>query len=157
MRKITDEFNPYALITKNQELSQAQDFNFNKTESLVNEIYISLCAIFKGCFVSNVQLEIDAYKKQLFLSFQQFQINQQEQIEKGLFNARSADLKYFPSTKQVIDWCLDVQEEQEPMRQTDTRDRTEESNWGNKTEEEKLRSREYGKSQLKAILELLRS
>ena len=102
MKNIMETFNPYEMIENNAYMECSD----KKNEDLVNEIYISLCAIFKGSWVSNHQEDINAYKKQLFLAFQQFGINTQEQIEKGLFNARTENLQYFPSIKQVVDWCL---------------------------------------------------
>lgn len=106
MKTISETFNPYEMIKqKNETIYDPVDER--KSEQLVNEIYISLCAIFKGCWVSNHQDDINAYKKQLFLAFQQFEINKQEQIEKGLFNARKENLDKFPKIKQVVEWCLD--------------------------------------------------
>jgi hypothetical protein len=155
MKKFADIFNPYEMIKQNQSIpSPALDEK--KNEDLVNEIYINLCAIFKGCWVSNNQEDINAYKKQLFLAFQQFKITSQEQIENGLFNARAENLEYFPSIKQVIDWCLDIIPEKAPIPQHLTMDWDGVKKWDDKPKDEKQRLRELGKANCRALLEKLR-
>jgi hypothetical protein len=149
-----DGFNPYKEIKVN-------DDSINKTpyaqcEQLVNEIYLSLVAIFKGCWVSQHQEDINAYKKQLFLAFQQFKISTQEQIEDGLKNARNCNPDRFPNVKQIVDWCLNADSEPETRPQKDTR-----PDWmmyqALESDERKARKKEIALNALKGLKKMLLS
>ena len=127
-----------------------------KTEELVNELYIALCAIFRGCWITKTQLEIDAYKKQLFLSLKQFDVSTQEQIEMGLRNARASDTTKFPSTKTVVDWCLNNTNNETSYTVKSTFDHAGLIAWQGLSEQEKQQKKELGKKSLRGILDLLK-
>ena len=144
------------LNRKNLERFEQAPIHDTKTEDLVNEIYNALCAIFRGCWISKSQFEIDEYKKQLFLSLKQFGINNQEQIEMGLRNARAADVAKFPSTKTVVDWCLNNTNNDIATPFQSTFDDAYSLEWKGLSDEEKERKKELGRKSLSGILNLLK-
>jgi len=73
---------------------------------LINHVFKSLCGAkpsWRGGFKTND--DVNAYKEALALTFMENGITTQDEVHKGLAEARRNDNPFMPSTGEFLKWC----------------------------------------------------